>query len=505
MNKTRRITKVLTLLAILALLIATLASCGGKKQVQKLTVGNVTLQTEKVEGETVILNSLDANELTNIADMLAAAFSEDFDSREMLVAAKRGYDMTDPNFSEEGEFPDQGVNLEAALNVIKAANEKVKGTSDEIPVLPESINEADLQTLIDAFKTKVELEEEGKLLDNLLRGIGGFLNWLTKNLCFGSYLAGICLFAVIVEIVMLPFAIKQQKNTIKQAMLRPKEMAIRNKYKGRTDQVTLQKMQQEIQEFYQKENYSPYSGCLPLLIQMPIILALYQIIIDPLHYVLGQATQLSSALSQYYSASAAAGGLGGAISGNGTIALLSDIGSNAGVVEGLKSFEYFTNSQSVYEALTVSYITMLLTLPSCAFIAFSYPMYLASGFAYEKDSAMIGEASLGEYADASVVSFDDKEVFPARGVRVRNVKVYGENRIDHVIYAAASVFHVVGGPLADVFETATGELGYAENVKLTRLDRDGIESRVDGGTVLIGRAAFVNRYGYSVSLSESEK
>ncbi len=165
----------------------------------------------------------------------------------------------------------------------------------------------------------------------------------------------------------------------------------------------------------------------------------------------------------------------------------------------------FILSGSVYEALTVSYITMLLTLPSCAFIMFSYPMYRASGFAYEKDSAMIGEASLGEYADASVVSFDDKEVFPARGVRVRNVKVYGENRIDHVIYAAASVFHVVGGPLAEVFETATGELGYAENVKLTRLDRDGIEARVDGGTVLIGRAPFINRYGYAVSLNESEK
>ena len=165
----------------------------------------------------------------------------------------------------------------------------------------------------------------------------------------------------------------------------------------------------------------------------------------------------------------------------------------------------FILTGDLYESLTVAYITMLLTLPSCAFIAFSYPMYRASGFAYKKDSAMIGEASLGEYADASVVSFDDKEVFPARGVRVRNVKVYGENRIDHVIYAAASVFHVVGGPLADVFETATGELGYAENVKLTRLDRDGIEARVDGGTVLIGRAAFVNRYGYAASLNESEK
>lgn len=351
MNKTKRITKLLTLLAVLTLLIATLASCGGKKQVVKLTVGNVNLQTEKVGEETVILNSLTAKELENIADMLAAAHSEDFDPREMLVAAKRGYDMTDADFVEEGEFPDKGVNLEAALNVIKAANKKVEGSSDEIPALPESINEADLQTLINAFKTKVDLEEKGGFWDGLLRGIGGFLNWMTKNLCFGSYLAGICLFAVVIEILMLPFAIKQQKNTIKQAMLRPKEMAIRNKYKGRNDQVTMQKMQQEIQEFYQKENYSPYSGCLPLVIQMPIILALYQIIIDPLHYVLGQATSLSTALNAYYSASAAAGGLGGAVSTNGTIALLADIGSNAGVVEGLKNFEFFSNPEGVYNAL----------------------------------------------------------------------------------------------------------------------------------------------------------
>ena len=159
---------------------------------------------------------------------------------------------------------------------------------------------------------------------------------------------------------------------------------------------------------------------------------------------------------------------------------------------------------NLYEALTVAYVTLLLILPSSAFIAFSYPMYRASGFAYEKDSAMIGESGLSEYADASVVSFDDKEVFAPQGVRVRNVKVYGNNRIDHVIYAAASVFHVVGGPLSDVFETATGELGYAENVKLVRVDGDGIESRVDGGAVLIGKASFLSRYGYDIELNASE-
>ena len=100
-------------------------------------------------------------------------------------------------------------------------------------------------------------------------------------------MVALLLFSLIVEIIFLPFDIKQQKNQIKQAKLRPKEMAIRNKYKGRDDQATRQKMQMEIQEFYQKENYNPMSGCLPLLIQLPIIMALYSIVINPLKYVIG--------------------------------------------------------------------------------------------------------------------------------------------------------------------------------------------------------------------------
>ena len=113
----------------------------------------------------------------------------------------------------------------------------------------------------------------------------------------GNYIWALLIFAVIVEILFLPFGIKQQKNQIKQAKLRPKEMAIRNKYKGRDDQVTRQKMQQEIQEFYQKENFNPASGCLPLLIQLPIILALYNIVIDPLKYVVGFTTEQIQAIA----------------------------------------------------------------------------------------------------------------------------------------------------------------------------------------------------------------
>ncbi len=124
-----------------------------------------------------------------------------------------------------------------------------------------------------------------KIIDSILTWIGQVLRWFESFT--GSYVVALLIFAVLVEIVFLPFGIKQQKNQIRQAKLRPKEMAIRNKYKGRDDQVTKQKMQQEIAEFYQKENFNPASGCLPLLIQLPIIMALYQIVIDPLKYVVG--------------------------------------------------------------------------------------------------------------------------------------------------------------------------------------------------------------------------
>ncbi len=118
------------------------------------------------------------------------------------------------------------------------------------------------------------------------------------NTVTGNYILALFLFAVIVEICMLPFSIKQQKNSIKQARLRPKEMAIRNKYKGRTDQATQQKCQNEIMEMYQRENFNPMSGCLPLLIQMPIIIALYNVVINPLKYICQLSDEAITAVNE---------------------------------------------------------------------------------------------------------------------------------------------------------------------------------------------------------------
>lgn len=110
-----------------------------------------------------------------------------------------------------------------------------------------------------------------------------FCNTIVQN----QYVFALFLFAIVIEIILLPFGVKQQKNSIRQARLRPKELAIRKKYAGSNSKQSQQHMTQEIQEMYQKENYSPLSGCLPLLIQLPIMIALYNIVMNPLKYICG--------------------------------------------------------------------------------------------------------------------------------------------------------------------------------------------------------------------------
>ena len=124
----------------------------------------------------------------------------------------------------------------------------------------------------------------GKLFD-LISIPFGFVIRFCNKIVGNEYILALLIFAVILEIILLPFGIKQQKNSIKQAKLRPKEMAIRKKYAGREDQPTKQKMTMEIQELYQKEGYNPMAGCLPLLIQFPILIALYNIVMSPLSYI----------------------------------------------------------------------------------------------------------------------------------------------------------------------------------------------------------------------------
>lgn len=104
------------------------------------------------------------------------------------------------------------------------------------------------------------------------------------QISFNNYILALFFFALIMQIILFPLGIKQQKSSVLMGKIRPKEAAIRSKYKGRNDQATQQKMNAEIQELYRQEGYSAFAGCLPLLIQLPIIFALFGVVRQPLTY-----------------------------------------------------------------------------------------------------------------------------------------------------------------------------------------------------------------------------
>ena len=334
------------ILAALVLMLATvLTGCASGNSGSKPTY---TKALNKAEN-----GGLESEQLNAVAELLVNTYAKDFNTPYMLLAASRGYDMTASDFDDNNL---QAVDpLEAGKNLLKKATEKAAETKslEQYQVSNDCIvnlKTEDLNMLVNMFSVSIDLKASSGLFDSIQRGIGYFLNWLTTYLGFGSYIVGICIFAILVEALMTPFAIKQQKNSIKQAKLRPKEMAIRKKYAGRNDQVTMQKVQKEIQEMYAKENFSPYSGCLPLLVQFPIIIILYNIIINPLVYVLGQSAGVSSAMSLFYSAPRAAGGLGhAAVSAKSTIELLS--GGGIGQYEGIANFGLFSNGDKVWESI----------------------------------------------------------------------------------------------------------------------------------------------------------
>ena len=150
------------------------------------------------------------------------------------------------------------------------------------------------------------------------------------------------------------------------------------------------------------------------------------------------------------------------------------------------------------EVARVTYESLLMLSPLSVFITFAYPFYRANVTAQEYDSAIIGETSLEEYSNASIISFDDKNVFPSYFVKVQNIRIYNNARIDRVLYYASSVFAYAGGPLQDVFEVATKDLGNSTNVKIYGAEAGFLATKVDGVNITFGSCEELLNRGFSI-------
>ena len=88
----------------------------------------------------------------------------------------------------------------------------------------------------------------------------------------------VVLFTVIIYTLMLPLTYKQQKFSRMSVKMNPELQAIQKKYKGKQDQTSMLKMQDEMKAVYAKYGTSQMGSCLPLLIQLPFLLAVYRVV-----------------------------------------------------------------------------------------------------------------------------------------------------------------------------------------------------------------------------------
>ncbi len=91
---------------------------------------------------------------------------------------------------------------------------------------------------------------------------------------------GLCIiiFSIIIYVLMTPLQVKQQKFSKLSSVMQPELQKIQKKYKDKKDQASMQKMQEETQLVYQKYGVSPTGSCVQLLIQFPVLMALWQVI-----------------------------------------------------------------------------------------------------------------------------------------------------------------------------------------------------------------------------------
>lgn len=129
----------------------------------------------------------------------------------------------------------------------------------------------------------------GKIVGPIARLIGYIMNslYMFLNDVFGIQNIAICiiLFTFIIYFLMTPLTYKQQKFSKLTQVMQPEINAIREKYKNKKDQASMQKMNEETQSVYEKYGVSPMGSCVQMLINFPIFIAMYQVIRNVPAYV----------------------------------------------------------------------------------------------------------------------------------------------------------------------------------------------------------------------------
>ena len=133
----------------------------------------------------------------------------------------------------------------------------------------------------------------GSILGPIAKLLGILMGWIysgISNITGGrveSVVLSIVIITIIIYMCLLPLTIKQQKFSKLSQKMQPEMQAIQAKYKNKKDQASMMAMQEETQLLYQKYGISPMGSCVQMLIQMPILFALYRVFYNIPAYLSG--------------------------------------------------------------------------------------------------------------------------------------------------------------------------------------------------------------------------
>lgn len=124
-------------------------------------------------------------------------------------------------------------------------------------------------------------------MDFIAKPMGMFLNFIYNTLAFENYGLAIIIFTVFIRLIILPLTVKQYKSTANMQKVQPLMEEVQRKYKNDKE-----KLNQEMMKIYSEHKVNPAGGCLPVIVQMPILLSLYWVISKPLYYMLGKSNDV---------------------------------------------------------------------------------------------------------------------------------------------------------------------------------------------------------------------